>query len=215
MPHHIVVSGKYSHPSHPFVCILDRGSTASFLACVSNFLQLASIQLLIQDPTVYERPRDCNILSSTFQILSHIRSGPRLRKVDLWLNPYAIAIPSSPGRFSYNLTRTGFLDILREPQMRDVLELFPSLERFSLSLRENDRQYDARWWNDRIGERLPAFQDVLEVALDGHDRTSTSESPILPYRAIAVIFIRASSIGAVQFLWDPEGLARRLAGLRS
>ena len=134
MPHHIVVSGKYSHPSHPFVCILDRGSTASFLACVSNFLQLASIQLLIQDPTVYERPRDCNILSSAFQILSHVRSGPLLRKVGLWLNPYAIAIPSSPRRFSYNLTRAGFLGALCGPQIRDALELFPSLEIFSLSL---------------------------------------------------------------------------------
>ena len=143
---------------------LNRGPTASFLKCISDFLQLHSIRIntYVSDP-----------VAEVLKLLLNLQSGRQLRKLRVCHHPQ---LHTESGEFlrGYRVTRSDILDTLCGAQMQDALQRFPSLELLRFSIEENDDEHTVQWWAEQILNRLPVLHDILGMDV----RTHSSEGAL-------------------------------------
>ncbi len=137
--------------------------------------------MLFSDTLVSLSNSGRNMLAEVFRILLHLQSGRQLCKLRVylcppWLTEPLIASGELADICSYGVTRFGLLDILCGTQMQSVLQKFPSLELFHLSIEENDNEHTAQWWTEQISNRLRKLRNVLQMEIIG---TSESDHPLL------------------------------------
>ncbi|KAI0767585.1 hypothetical protein C8Q74DRAFT_1219418 [Fomes fomentarius] len=136
-------------------------SLVELLQCIENFQRLQTLFIQVdsdkQDDTY--NPLRMSKIRRLFSILTRVSSGSALQTLSIELDPQ-----ERPER-SYNVGRSGLLDLLVGVDMLKVLDGFPSLSELHFKLWENDEDYDEVWWEEQMVRRLPDRLHTVTVAI--------------------------------------------------
>ena len=109
-----------------------------------------------------------------FLVLNRVSSGAMFRALTVWVDPSMDA--SRSGR-TYHTHREGLLDLLFGAEMVQALERIPALEKFDVSLRDIDPQYNGTWWKEHVIHRNPRLRTAITVWIELKDPKWEIETP--------------------------------------